>query len=650
MGPKLLTLLAPVTLAAQNLMPWPAAITSGQGRMPVTEAFRVQVSGSPDARVTAGAARLSALVARITGMPLEGGGAGPVLLVAAGNAADDESYKLSVKPEGARLDAAGPLGALHGMATFAQLLEPRPNGFGLNAVEIDDRPRFPWRGLLLDVARHWMPMDVVKRTLDGMAAVKLNVFHLHLSDDQGFHIESKRYPKLHQMGSDGRYFTQEQIREIVAWARERGIRVIPEFDMPGHTTSWFVGYPELASAPGPYAIERKWGVHDPAMDPTREEVYRFLDGFIGEMAALFPDPYFHIGGDEVNGKQWNANPRIVEFKSRRGMQSNADLQAYFTRRVQEIVKKHGKRMVGWDEILHPDLPREIVVHSWRGQKSLAQAASRGFSGLLSNGYYLDLMHPAARHYAVDPINKETGGLSADERGRILGGEACMWAEYVTAENVEGRIWPRAAAIAERLWSPAHIRDVESMYGRLEAVSRQLEWLGLRHAENYHKMIERLSAGYGIGAVNTLASVVEPVKDYARGRMGKYTSFTPLNRLVDTVRPESMAARRFEASVAKYLEDGSGAEVIRRQLIAWRENHNRLAPVLAGSPLLAEAAPISRDLSEMAAAALAALDYREKRAAAAPVAPVELMKRASQPRAELLLSVAPALGRLIEAVK
>src|SRR5207245_5557125 len=169
-------------------------------------------------------------------------------------------------------------------------------------------------------------------------------FHWHLSENQGFRIESKKFPKLHQLGSDGLYYTQDEVHELIAYARDRGIRVIPEFDMPGHSTSWFVGYPELASAPGPYQIERKWGVFDAAMDPTQDRPYKFLDQFSGEMAALFPDQYFHIGGDEVNGKQWDANPKIQEFRRSHGMKSNQDLQAYFNKRVQAIVSKQKKTM------------------------------------------------------------------------------------------------------------------------------------------------------------------------------------------------------------------------------------------------------------------------------------------------------------------
>lgn len=650
---RLILIFAPAVLLGQNLMPWPAQMTAGQGRLAISESFRIEVRPTRDPRVAAGAARLATLLGRITGMPLPGSGAAPALLVEAGAANDDdESYRLSIKPEGARLTAPGAVGALRGMASFAQLVELGGDGFGIAAGEIQDRPRFPWRGLLLDVARHWMPMDVVKRTLDGMAAVKLNVLHLHLSDDQGFRVESKRYPKLHLRGSDGHYFTQDQIREILAYARDRGIRVVPEFDMPGHTTSWFVGYPELASAPGPYSIERAWGVKDPCMDPTREEVYRFIDGFVGEMSRLFPDPWFHIGGDEVNGKQWNANARIRDFKKARDLKNNQALQAYFTRRVQEIVKKHGKRMIGWDEILHPDSPRDILVQSWRGQKSLAEAAAQGYQAILSNGYYLDLSYPASRHYLVDPMTRESEALTDEQKQRILGGEACMWSEMVSAENVDGRIWPRAAVIAERLWSPQHIRDVESMYRRMDAVSRELEWVGLTHASTYRKMLERLSGGVPYTAVPPLVALVEPVKGYRRGKARKYTVFTPLNRVVDTALPESAAARRFADSVDRFLEDGTGAESLRRTLTTWRDNDARMQPAIRNSALLAEMESISAALRDLAAAGIEALDHitKKEHVPAWVESQKAVLARAAQPHAELLLGVVAPVRKLIEAAR
>ena len=269
----------------------------------------------------------------------------------------DESYVLTVAPEGVTLAAPETWGALRGLETLLDLIEPGPGGLSLPAVTIKDRPRFPWRGLMIDSGRHFMPVEVLKRNLDGMAAVKLNVLHWHLTDDQGFRVESRLFPKLHQMGSDGLFYTQAQIKDVIAYAADRGIRVVPEFDMPGHTTSWFVGHPELATEARAYTIERKWGIMAPAMDPTREEVYRFLDAFIGEMAALFPDPVLHIGGDEVEGHAWDKSTAVAAFKKAKGLASNADLQAYFNKRLAQIVTRHGKTMMGWDEILHPGSPQ-----------------------------------------------------------------------------------------------------------------------------------------------------------------------------------------------------------------------------------------------------------------------------------------------------
>src|SRR4029077_1195148 len=214
--------------------------------------------------------------------------------------------------------------------------------------------------------------------------------------------------------------------------------------------------------------------------------------FIGEMAALFPDEYLHIGGDEVNGKQWAANPKIQEFMRVHGMKDHHDLQVYFNQRLLGILQKHGKKMIGWDEVLHPQLPKDIIVQSWRGQSSLANAATHGYMGILSSGYYLDLMEHASASYLVDPLSAETANLSKEQQSKILGGEACLWTENVDMQNVDSAIWPRAAAMAERLWSPADVADVDSMYRRLEGVNRELEWLGLKHRTSSRMMLERLA--------------------------------------------------------------------------------------------------------------------------------------------------------------
>ncbi|MDP8982821.1 MAG: family 20 glycosylhydrolase [Acidobacteriota bacterium] len=635
----------PLMAGEPALMPAPAKLTPGEGRLAIDAGFGVTVTGADDGRVRAAADRLTARLSVLTGAKIGGSGARKLVIHCAGVGApvqklgEDEGYMLDVSSAGAKLEAANPLGALHGMETFLQLAAS-----GAPAVHIEDRPRFPWRGLHLDVSRHWIPADVVKRNLDAMAAVKLNVFHWHLSDDQGFRVESKRYPKLQGMGSDGNYYTQDQIRDVIAYARNRGIRVVPEFDIPGHSTSWLVGYPELASSPGPYEIERRWGVFDPTMDPTRETTYTFLDGFIGEMSRLFPDEFFHIGGDEVNGKQWKASVHIQAFMKQRGLKDNHELQAHFNQRVQAIVKKYGKRMEGWDEILNGDLPKNIVIQSWRGQKSLAEAARMGYAGILSSGWYLDHMLPASTHYAVDPMAKESDSLNPEERSRILGGEAAEWAEYATAENVDNRIWPRTAAIAERLWSPAQVTDVASMYRRLEAVSRELETLGLTHRSGEKKMLEHLAGAGPLGPLQVLADVVEPVKMYVRNRGHKYTQQTPLNRVVDAVPPESDRAREFAEAV-----DRSDRAEARRWLTTWRDNDARLQPVIQKSPLLGEITPLSQDLSRVGRIGIEALDAIEsgKRPPEAWVTEQRaFLQEAKKARAELLLMVAAPVEKLL----
>ncbi len=627
-----LMLAAAMLMSAQPaLMPWPAKIEMGQGSLAIGSTIRISITGYSEPRLERAARRLGELAAD-----------GATLAVECQRGGDDESYHLTVTPQGARLSAQNPPGVLHGLETFRQLIV---DGH-VPAVEIDDHPRFPWRGLHLDVSRHWMPIEVVKRNLDGMAAVKLNVFHWHLTDDQGFRVESKRFPKLQVFGSDGLYYTQEQVREVIAHASDRGIRVVPEFDIPGHTTSWLAAYPQLASALGPYHIERNWGVFDPTMDPTRESTYQFLDAFIGEMAALFPDPFFHIGGDEVTGKQWKSSPRIRAFMRKQHLKTVENLQAYFNRRLQKVVAKYGKRMEGWDEILDPDLPKDIVIQSWRGQKSLADAARHGFSSILSAGYYLDHIEPASTLYAVDPLDHDAAALADEEKARILGGEVAMWGEFVSPENVDSRIWPRAAAVAERLWSPQDVQDVSSMYLRLGAVSRQLDHFGLTHRSSYYPMLERLAGGNSVEPLKTLADVVTPATFGQRIRTHKYTQQTPLNRLVDAARPESDTARQFAALVDR----GDRAE-LRTWLTRWRDNDEELKPTLEKSELLREDVPVSEALSRLAAIGLQALDDldRGQRPPDAWLAQQRaFLDTSKKPIAELRIAIVPSIERLLNA--
>jgi hexosaminidase len=610
--------------AAPALMPLPVMVETAPGRLAVDGSFSVAATGYSDVRLESALDRFAARVSRQTGIPMlaarprdasratlrvECAGVRGALGARPGaedpSLGEDESYQLDVAPDGARLRAATVDAALHGLQTFAQLVVPGPEGFQVPAIHIEDRPRFPWRGLMLDVSRHWMPVEVVERNLDAMAAVKLNVFHWHLSDDQGFRAESRRFPRLQQFGSDGDFYTQAEIRHVVAYARDRGIRVVPEFDMPGHTTSWLVGYPELASAPGPYGIGRTWGVYDGAMDPTREETYEFLDAFFAEMTQLFPDPYFHIGGDEVNGRQWDQSPSIQAFAREHKLEGTRGLQVYFNQRIQKLLHKYGKTMVGWDEVLHPDLPADTVVQSWSGQASLAEAASKGYRGILSAGYYLDHLSPASYHYGIDPLADAAQKLTPEEASRILGGEACMWAEYASAETVDSRIWPRAAAIAERLWSPRETTDADSMYARMEAVSRVLEWTGVEHRSNYGPMLRRLAAGRPAEPLRVLADACEAQGLGPRSRAMKYTSLVPLNRFVDAVRPESESVRALEQAASKL-----DITLLRQQFTRWAANDARFEPLAENNALLEELKPLSRDLSALGSMGLRILTYLE----------------------------------------
>src|SRR6266404_2572952 len=653
-----------------SLMPLPANMRSGTGRLAVDSSFSIAFTGYSEPRLERAGERFLKQLARQTGLALAlkpSKTAKATLVIQTDHASkeiqevgEDESYILDVSTASARLRASTPLGTMHGLQTFLQLVEVSPNGFAVPVVTIQDQPRFPWRGLMIDSARHFIPLDVIRRNIDGMEAVKMNVFHWHLSENQGFRVESKKYPKLHELGSDALYYTQDEIRDLVAYARDRGIRVVPEFDMPGHSTAWFVGHPELASGKGPYAIERKWGIFDPAMDPTNEKVYKFLDDLIGEMARVFPDHYFHIGGDEVNGKEWDANPKIQAFMKVHGFKNNEALQAYFSGRVQKLVTKHGKTVIGWDEVLVEGVPKDIVIQSWRGQASLAKAAKQGYRGILSNGYYLDLGWSAARHYAVDPMSGDAANLSPQEIQRILGGESCMWAEYVNLENVDSRIWPRNAAIAERFWSPQEARDPVSMYARLDFVSSRLEWLGLTHRSVSRHMLQRLAGSASpaeFAALRTLADVLEPVKDYTREQTApaEPTSATPMNRIVDAVPLESDAGRRFGESVDQFFvascHDPAAEARLRAQLTAWRDNDAMLQPLAQRSFLVQEVAGRSQDLAALGSAGLAALDAIAKAQPAADswkaqqLASIDAAKKA---KAQLLLIPAPAVQKLIEA--
>jgi hexosaminidase len=666
-------LIFPMHLTAQvqttlPIMPLPSHVVQGQGQFLIDGSFGIALQGYTEPRLQRAQQRFLITLSRETGIPLwrEAQFNQPSFVIKTGGASnavqqlgEDESYHLEVSANHVVLSAPNPLGILHGLQTFLQLVRTTPQGFSVPVVTIDDQPRFPWRGLMIDVSRHFIPVPVIERDLDGMEAVKLNVFHWHLSDDQGFRAESKKLPLLQKDGSDGLYYTQDQIRDVTEYARDRGIRVVPEFDMPCHTTSWFVGYPQLASGKGPYQIARRYGVLNAAMDPTQDSTYKFLNTFIGEMADLFPDSYFHIGGDECNGKEWNANPQIQAFMKKHGLANNAALQAYFTAKVQKIVAAHHKIMEGWDEVLQPETPKDVLIQSWRGPTALAEAARQGNRGILSTPYYLNLDHPTSYYYLSDPLGDQAASLNAEQKARILGGEACMWSEYVDPETINSQIWPYLAAIAERFWSPQNVRDVDSMYQRLAVVSWKLEYYGLNSQADVNVMLQRMSGDAHTVPLKVLAAVMQPPVGYKRYDLEggpSYTTFTPLNRLIDAVSPESETARQFN-DLAKQIASGQATpeqwQQAREWLTLWRDNDAKLQPLLARSDLTVELVPVSHTLAQAATMGLQALDdLQNHRVVSTDVQQQNLawLKAAANPQAVLVDMVVPSVELLVQATK
>jgi hexosaminidase len=767
--------------AELRLMPLPVAAELQPGSLDLRRGLTTVGVRCPDARVARALVRFGRQLSQMRPRASSGRGGRAGFTVSCARRGgsmqlpvEDESYTLTVRPLELSLSAQTPYGVLRGLETILQLVQRTDTSLNVPAVTIEDRPRFPWRGLMIDVSRHWMPKEVILRNLDAMAAVKLNVLHLHLSDDQGFRVESRLFSRLHQAGSGGNFYTQPEIREIVSYAADRGIRIVPEFDLPGHSTSWLVAYPELGSRPGPYTLAREYGIHPATMDPTREEVYEFLDRFVGEMARLFPDPFVHIGGDEVSGKtDWNTNARIQQFMREHKLDGNQALQGYFNRRLLAILKNHGRALVGWDEILGDSLSGTVAVQAWRSHEKLFEAVNRGFGGILSAGWYLDHKLPAADLYRVDPTRlrdpvtivpdsarwkswnvrlragetvldgrlalfgppehltgalevmgtvrpivsgttngdtlrlvlraqegssafvavtradsltgtmalfgfplplagKRSGGsdvpgtviptffvvppLTPESERRIVGGEGAMWAEAVSAGTVDSRIWPRAAAIAEKLWSPAELTDdVDDMYRRLDSVSTFLTMRGVTHESAYPAALhDLLGSDADVVPLRTLVDALEEVKFYGRLAFNPVQLQEPeLKSLADVARPESRIARRFAARVDAFLTytaHRADAQAIRAQLVTWRDNHARLLPTLGGAKQAQDIRMLSERLAAASTIGLAALDALERK----QKLPAEDFARyardlatAAAPRAAVMSPAIPAIQKLLD---
>ena len=390
---------------------------------------------------------------------------------------------------------------------------------------------------------------------------------------------------------------------------------------------------------------------DPALDVTKEYTYAFLDTLFTEMSRLFPDEYFHIGGDENTGKDWERSPDTKAYMQQKSMTTYLQLQTEFISRLLPILQKNGKKMMGWDEILQPGVPHDIMIQSWRGTASLVEAAKKGYTGLLSTGYYIDLIQPTDFHYLVDPI-PANANLTEQQQKFIVGGEATMWTEHVTPETVDSRIWPRTAAIAERLWSAATVKDVGDMYRRLDKINLYLEGLGTTQIKNKGMLMRRLANGYNTSALEVLVDVIEPLKIYERNEGDTmYTVFSPYTKIADVATPDQKVAREFRNTVSAYCisKDKTKQASIVEKLSLWKKNDAAFKQLIKQSPVLQEAAILSTNLALIATIGLEAVHYiatKTSPSSSWKINSLTVTKKATQQGGRCELQVDMAINQLI----
>ncbi len=486
----------------------------------------------------------------------------------------DESYSLEVSGAGIALRAATIWGVLHGLTTLEQLEERG----SLPCCRIDDAPRFHWRGVMLDPARHFLSLGVLEGVIDGMARLKLNVLHLHLTDDQGFRFRSAAFPALASPQS----YTAEELVHLVQFAAERGVRVVPEIDMPGHVTNWLAAYPHWGTQP--VKSSRRFGVHPGCLNVADPQVREAVRTLLAEVVDVFPDPYVHIGGDEVASGWWDDDAGVQAFLRAQDLADARALQAWFNGDVVAALRALGRQAIAWDEVLHPEMPAGLTVQNWRGATTRDRALAAGADCIVSAGYYLDLFYPVDVHYAYDPAAPEQALVEAEDHlredprfahvaqgmawtlgwrkdmpapqasspGRLLGGEACLWGELVDGATLPARLWSRLPAVAERFWSPASVTDVAALRDRWPA------WCDYQVDDELLALCEPVK-WYGrlLGEVALNARIRGEEMPQAR----PYDADTPLNRPVDLLPPESLAAR-----VVLDDDDAALAERCRR----WRQ--------------------------------------------------------------------------------
>lgn len=427
-----------------------------------------------------------------------------------------EGYKLEVTKDGIKAEASTPNGLFYAAQSLLQLMPAEQKSLEkieIQSVKIEDEPRFPWRGLHLDVCRHFMPKEFVLRYLDYMAMHKLNTFHFHLTEDQGWRIEIKKYPRLTEVGSkrketligrnfnpdakfDGKphggFFTQEDIKEIVTYAAKRYITVVPEIEMPGHALAALASYPELGCTGGPYEVATRWGVFNDIMCAGKEGTFKFLEGVLDEVIELFPSKIIHIGGDEAPKHNWKECPLCQERIRKEGLKDEHELQSWFITRIEKYLNSKGRSIIGWDEILEGGLAPNAAVMSWRGEAGGIEAAKSGHYVVMSPGSHCYLDHyqaePAtqplaiggftslAKIYGYEPV---PASLNAEEAKYIMGAQGNVWTEYMpNSAHVEYMVYPRAAALSEVVWSPKESRNYESFMERMQSMIKRYYAYGI----------------------------------------------------------------------------------------------------------------------------------------------------------------------------
>ena len=528
---------------------------------------------------------------------------------------DNEQYSLRLDTRTAELVAPGAGGIVHGCQRLLQLITTDEQGrFMAPGVHIEDAPRFAWRGLMLDLARRHQPLDTLLRTLDGMAALGLNVLHLHLNDDQGFRVQSLRYPELHRKSAAQGYLSVDEVQQLVREAAWRGIRVVPELDVPGHAGALCWARPELAVGEPPGALPRAFGPSSHVLDPTLDATWEFLEGLVADLVQLFPDEFLHMGGDEVPADAFDfPDAGRRQWCRERNLHSTQQVQSWFAAQMTQLLHRHGRRTLGWDEVLALQPPQPLVVQSWRGVASLAAALHAGYDALFSSGWYLDLGYPAHWHYRFDPgagaadleaaqrrleAEPELRGcadkmrelsasadipvMAAAVRGRVLGGEACLWSELVTPELLDVRLYERLAAVAERLWSAPEQTQEADFYQRLPLWLHQLQrYTDCRPLAVADELLLRIGVRfYELEWVRELFAVLAPVRWYQRllgpdlcAQDRAYDADTPLERPVDFLPAESLALRACADELWQVVtgqQAAAATEQLRRRARRWHD--------------------------------------------------------------------------------